>query len=293
MYCRKCGTQIPEDMELCSNCEDKYPSINQTADDGVDNLQKKEEVPQNNGHSIKDKKKIRLLSCIIAAVVIIAAVIVLVLPRLGINLFQKSTTMVNEVKPLTVSAATDVNGLKSNIVKVTNTTTDVSGTGFFLENGYLVTASNVVDDGGSLEIAYDDGSVSNASLVYNDIATNMALLEAENVHVQAVRVHPAEMTLDRTYYVIGFDDEAVEPAVKPISVFAEDSDNNNRDEKNEVFQTTAEVMLNSSDNDTVVLPINGVGGRSMLGAPVINERGVVVGFIGMASDQTNYSLILT
>ena len=79
--------------------------------------------------------------------------------------------------------------IKENIVKITNKVNDqksIIGTGFFIQEGYLITNSHIVDVMGDVTIEYYDGSTSQAHLYANSIENDIAVLKVENVPIKSL-----------------------------------------------------------------------------------------------------------
>ena len=63
---------------------------------------------------------------------------------------------------------------------------EITGTGFFIENGYLLTNSHVVDIKGDIIVEYSDGKTSKATLVSNEIVSDLAILKVDSVNALAL-----------------------------------------------------------------------------------------------------------
>jgi len=151
-------------------------------------------------------------------IIIIASVIVLILICLiPILLLDKDNNKENDNNiniPASEIQVVDIENteeplelVKSNVVKVINKFDDneIVGTGFFIEDGYLLTNSHIVDIEGNITIEYSDGKTSKAKLISNEIVSDVAVLVADEIHVLAL---PLGKTLDikstDDLYAVGF-----------------------------------------------------------------------------------------
>jgi S1-C subfamily serine protease len=159
---------------------------------------------------MKGKKKIIILMAVI--IVIAAAIVIttiLVKPKK-----QETKPTENQVQVINKTTLLDkadsaqaAELIKQNIVKITNEVkgTKVTGTGFFHETGYLVTNSHVVDLKGTIKVTYHDGTTTNATLVANDMTSDIAILSVEEQKALAL-TFGSTLTLKVTdeLYAIGY-----------------------------------------------------------------------------------------
>ena len=159
---------------------------------------------------MNEKKKI--ITLIAAILVLVAAMVIasiLIKPKKEekipvenqVQLIKKTALLDKE------DAAASAELIKENIVKITNEVkgTKVTGTGFFHETGYLVTNSHVVDLKGTITITYYDGTTANATLVANDMTSDIAILSVEGPKALAL-TFGSTLTLKVTdeLYAIGY-----------------------------------------------------------------------------------------
>lgn len=137
-------------------------------------------------------KKILLISIISVVVVIGIGVILLTINNSKGNK-KENNIVASEMNKIEILESADsakaAELIKKNTVKVINEIdedTKIIGTGFFHESGYLVTNSHIVDIKGSLKIEYSDGTAADATLVSNDITSDIALLYVEDTKVLAM-----------------------------------------------------------------------------------------------------------
>lgn len=118
------------------------------------------------------------------------------------------TSVLEKIQPLLnddSAKATEL--IKKNIVKITNKIDDyeVIGTGFFHQEGYLVTNSHVVDRKGNITVEYYDGTKTEAKLVSNDILSDVALLIVEEPKVLAMSfISTLGVNITDELYAIGY-----------------------------------------------------------------------------------------
>lgn len=136
----------------------------------------------------KNFGKIILISGII--LILIAIILILIIKPKTQNTDDIKVSELNYIEPLKeedeVLAAKTI---KSNIVKITNKiddNTSVVGTGFFIQEGYLITNSHIVDIMGEITIEYQDGTKSKAYLYSNSLEYDIALLKVETIKAKAL-----------------------------------------------------------------------------------------------------------
>ena len=97
--------------------------------------------------------------------------------------------------------------VKSQVVRITNTVkkNKIVGSGFFISDGYLVTNSHVVDIKGDITIQYSDGSTSKATLISNDITSDVAVLSVENINALAMHFgNTLNVKIANDLYAVGY-----------------------------------------------------------------------------------------
>lgn len=98
--------------------------------------------------------------------------------------------------------------IKKNTVKIINKideNTEIIGTGFFHESGYLITNSHIVDIKGKIEIEYADGTKSEAKLISNDMTSDIAILSVENPKVLAMSFgNTLKLNVTDEVYSVGY-----------------------------------------------------------------------------------------
>lgn len=97
--------------------------------------------------------------------------------------------------------------VKSHVVRITNNIgkNKIVGSGFFIEDGYLVTNSHVVDIKGNITVEYSDGTTSNATLISNDITSDVALLSVKDVKALAMNYgNTLNVKIANDLYAVGY-----------------------------------------------------------------------------------------
>lgn len=136
---------------------------------------------------MKNKKHLILL---ISAIIVIT--VIAIISTLFLILRKEKATEVNDLNKLAklsnpdFSKAADL--VKNNIVRIVNTIDNkqIVGTGFFHESGFLVTNSHVVDIKGNITVEFADGSTETATLISNDINSDIAILQVKNEKILAM-----------------------------------------------------------------------------------------------------------
>lgn len=110
-----------------------------------------------------------------------------------------------ELIDLTVNS---IDEIKNHIVRVTNNIKDkdkIVGSGFFISSGYLVTNSHVVDIEGEITVIYSDGKTSKASIISNDIVSDVAILSVEEVNAKAMNFgNTLNVKVAEDLYAVGY-----------------------------------------------------------------------------------------
>lgn len=136
---------------------------------------------------MKNKKHMILLISGIILITVIAAILVLFFV-----LRKEKTIEVDNLNKLTKLSSPDFSDaadlVKNNIVRIVNTIDNkqIVGTGFFHESGFLITNSHVVDIKGNITVDFADGSTETATLISNDINSDIAILQVKNEKMLAM-----------------------------------------------------------------------------------------------------------
>ena len=154
-------------------------------------------------------KKIMFFS-IISVVVLIGIFVTLFI--INGNKANENNIVTSEIDKIKVldsdDSAKSAELIKKNTVKIINEIdkeTKIIGTGFFHESGYLVTNSHIVDIEGSVKVEYSDGTSIDATLVSNDITSDIALLHVENPKVLAMSFgNTLQLNVTDEVYGVGY-----------------------------------------------------------------------------------------
>lgn len=287
MKCPDCGTEYKEGAQFCYHCGSRIEVAEMTEEqekdlarmnakqDSVRDEQERQQTEQQKQMAQKSPEDaaerqnkvffrvVTICSVVVALAIAAAAVFILFSIYLpGGNNGRAA------FKPLTAYSSENAEELKSQVVKVTNTVGDnkVVGTGYFTPDGCLVTGSNVVDMDGTITITYADGSEDQATLVSNDIYSNTAILRVNEPKVQAFSFAPQEGSDAANFRVIGFQGDEKEPVVL------------------EATGTTVE----SGGGNVISLEMS--LDKSLIGAPVVNDAGSIVGTVMLANKDLDFAL---
>lgn len=157
-------------------------------------------------------KKILLISIISVAVVAIGIGVTLLIINNGKDDEKKNNIIASEMEKIEILESEDsakaAELIKKNTVKIINEIdkdTKIIGTGFFHESGYLITNSHIVDIEGNLKIEYSDGTSADATLVSNDITSDIALLHVEEAKVLAMSFgNTLQLNVTDEVYGVGY-----------------------------------------------------------------------------------------
>ena len=170
--------------------------------------------------------------------------------------------------------ATAANAVKENIVKIINKCENgtIIGTGFFNEDGYLITNSHVVDITGTITIEYYDKTTASATVISNDITSDVALLYVEDPKVLALPfANTMNLNITNTVLSLGYayNLEGEASVTKGILSARRSAAGV------EYLQTDAAVSNGSS------------------GGPLINAKAELVGMNSLASDNASIGIAIS
>lgn len=157
-------------------------------------------------------KKILLISIISVAVVAIGIGVTLLIINNYKDNEKKNNIIASEMNKIEILESADsakaAELIKKNTVKIINEIdkdTKIIGTGFFHESGYLITNSHIVDIEGNIKIEYSDGTPADATLVSNDIASDIAILHVEDAKVLAMAFgNTLQLNVTDEVYGVGY-----------------------------------------------------------------------------------------
>ena len=213
--------------------------------------------------------------------ILILALVLIVAGSIGIYFYMNKEGKkieVSAVKTIDLSAAKTeaekVELVKQNIVKVVNKVEDgeIIGTGFFDNDGYLITNSHVVDIKGEITITYSDNTTTEAQLVSNDISSDIAILAVEEPKVLALKTTDTlNLKVTDNVYAIGF----------PLNISGE--------------ATTTKGILSArrSAGGVEYLQTDASMDNGSSGGPLINSNGELVGMNSFSADKSDISLSIS
>lgn len=157
---------------------------------------------------MKKKNLIIIIVCLLVAVAGIVTANILIKPKEEKTPTENKVDVIKKTSVLeTADPAKAAELIKENIVKITNEVkgVKVTGTGFFHESGYLVTNSHVVDLKGTIKVTYNDGTETEATLVSNDMTSDIAILSVEKQKVLALTFgNTLNLKVTDELYAIGY-----------------------------------------------------------------------------------------
>ena len=216
------------------------------------------------------KKKIIITLVVLATIIVVASIILYVNKDKEIEVSVIDTIKLSEAK----TEAEKVELVKNNIVKIVNKVDngEIIGTGFFNEDGYLITNSHVVDIKGDLTVIYNDKSTSKAQLVSNNINSDIALLAVESPKVLALKmISTLDLKVTDNLYAIGFSLNLDGEATTTKGILSARRSAGGV----EYLQTDASMENGSS------------------GGPLINTNGELVGMNSFSTTNSNISMAIS
>lgn len=163
--------------------------------------------------------------------------------------------------------------IKQNTVRITNEVNDyeVVGTGFFLTNGYLVTNSHVVDIKGKISIEFYDGTTSSATIFSNDILSDVALLNVEDINALALPIQQENsIEISDDLYAVGYGLDLLGDATITKGILSACREAQNI----KYIQTDATVT------------------KGFSGGPLLDNSGKVVGMTSLATENAGMTFAI-
>lgn len=156
------------------------------------------------GIQMKNKKTVILLSTII-----IASISLIFISQIKRSQIYKEVLGIEVVDTLNKADSTQAAKLiQDNTVRIINNINEkdsIFGTGFFHKSGYLITNSHVVDIKGDILVEYPDGVRSKATIVANNIISDLALLKVENSKGKALSFKSTiDLDLTSEVFALGY-----------------------------------------------------------------------------------------
>lgn len=164
--------------------------------------------------------------------------------------------------------------IKDNIVKIKNKINDeeIIGTGFFDISGYLVTNSHIVDVKGDITVEYNDGTVENATLIANDIISDVAILEVNNKKAFAMKYeNTINLNVTDEVYALGF----------PLNL------------EGEATVTKGIVSARRSRGGIEYIQTDASITNGSSGGPLITKKGTLVGMNSLATDKIDIGISIS
>jgi len=224
---------------------------------------------------MKNKKLIIIISSIIG-LILICGIIILLLNK-GNDKENDNTVNIptSELQVIDIKNTDEpLELVKSNVVKVINKFDDneIVGTGFFIEDGYLLTNSHIVDIEGNITVEYSDGKTSTAKLISNEIVSDVAVLVVDKIHALAL---PLGKTLDikstDDLYAVGF----------ALNLQGESS------------ITKGILSARRSIAGVEYLQTDAAVNSGFSGGPLLNSKGEVIGMNSLANENATIGMAIS
>ena len=214
----------------------------------------------------------KILIIIISLLLVIGASIFIITKNKDekVNISKICVINLNNAK----TEADKIELVKNNIVKITNKLNDneIVGTGFFNEDGYLITNSHIVDRNGKITITYNDNTSTEGKLISNDINSDIALLVVENPKVLALKMADTlNLRVTDELYTIGYSYNLIGEATTNKGIFSARRSAGGI----EYLQTDAAVDKGSS------------------GGPLLNNKGELVGMNTYATSNSSIGMAIS
>lgn len=164
--------------------------------------------------------------------------------------------------------------VKAHVVRITNTVGKhkIVGSGFFIEEGYLVTNSHVVDIKGDITIEYSDGTKSSATLVSNDITSDVAILKVNDIDALAmVFGNTLNVKIANDLYAVGY---------------AANLDGESSITKGILSARRSMAGIEYLQTDAAI-------NSGFSGGPLFNKNGEVVGMNSLANDNATIGMAIS
>lgn len=192
---------------------------------------------------------------------------------------SKVIIKVNKLEKIDLSSlsteAEKIDLVKNNIVKILNKIDDentIVGTGFFNEDGYLITNSHIVDIKGDISIIYPDGTTSKAKLISNDITSDIALLSVKKVKVNALEfTETLSLKVTDDVYAIGYG----------LNL------------EGEASVTKGILSAKRSAAGIEYLQTDAALNKGFSGGPLVNTKGQVVGINALANENATIGMAVS
>lgn len=224
---------------------------------------------------MKDRKKLLIIiGSIIILLVIIGISIFLIIKKdnLNSNDTEENNNILGKVNIKEDNEP--INLVKKNVVKVINKVNDnkIVGTGFFIEEGYLVTNSHVVDIKGDITIEDSNGNTSGAILISNDIKSDVAILSVDEINSLALSFgNTLDINITDDLYAVGY----------ALNLDGEAS------------VTKGILSARRSIAGVEYLQTDAAINSGFSGGPLLNAKGEVIGMNSLANDNATIGMSIS
>lgn len=224
---------------------------------------------------MKNKNKIIVATGIILFTIMVAGITLHLITKGNNKPLDNNNIVTNQLQILDIkNTDKPLDLIKTNVVKIINKVknNEITGTGFFIENGYLLTNSHVVDIKGDITVEYSDGKTSRATLVSNEIVSDIAILKVDSVNALALPLGET-LSIKSTddLYAIGY-------------AF---------DLKGEASITKGILSARRSIAGIEYLQTDAAINRGFSGGPLLNSKGEVVGMNSLANENATIGMAIS
>lgn len=225
----------------------------------------------------KQKIKKIIITSIIISIILIGSLIYLIINKDKNNQEIKNDNNkdINSIEILdTTNTDEALNQAKANVVRVINKVdgSEIVGTGFFTKEGYLLTNSHIVDIEGKITIEYSDGKTSKAKLISNEIVSDVAILQVDDIKALAL---PFGETLNikstDDLYAVGY----------AINL------------KGEASLTKGILSARRSIAGVEYLQTDAAINSGFSGGPLLNTKGQVIGMNSLANENATIGMAIS
>lgn len=225
------------------------------------------------------KKRIKIIIIIAISIIVISLSVGLALYLINKNDNKENVSSNNvdnaELQKIDITTTDEpLNLIKENVVRVINKVdgNEIVGTGFFTEEGYLLTNSHIVDIEGDITVEYSNGKTSKANLISNEIVSDVAVLTVDEIHALAI---PFGQTLNikstDDLYAVGY----------ALNL------------KGEASITKGILSARRSIAGVEYLQTDAAINSGFSGGPLLNSKGEVIGMNSLANENATIGMAIS
>lgn len=225
---------------------------------------------------MKNKRiKIIIISSSIILIILLGILSYLIINNNDKELKNNDNNKINSLQTIdTTNTDEALNQAKENVIRIINKVdgSEIVGTGFFTKEGYLLTNSHIVDIEGKITIEYPNGKTSKAKLISNEIVSDVAILQVDEVNALAL---PFGETLNikstDDLYAVGY----------AINL------------KGEASLTKGILSARRSIAGVEYLQTDAAINSGFSGGPLLNSKGEVIGMNSLANENATIGMAIS